>query len=79
MDFDPLNVTNILLIQKIPYPTNLASCRPISLCNVNMIVNHFKDVLDACIDKPQSAFVLGRLISNNVLLAYEILHTFRKK
>ncbi|KAA3469418.1 reverse transcriptase [Gossypium australe] len=32
-----------------------------------------------CIDEVQSAFVLGRLITDNVLLAYEILYTFRKK
>lgn len=44
-----------------------------------MIVNHFKRVLDACIDESQSAFVPGKLISDNMLLAYEIVHTFHNK
>lgn len=59
--------------------------RPISLCNVlykvviKTIVNRFKGVLDLCNDTSQSAFVLGALISDNVLFAYGILHTFQQK
>ncbi|KAA3468319.1 reverse transcriptase [Gossypium australe] len=43
------------------------------------IDNHFREVLEKCIDGEQSAFVPGRLISDNVLLAYEILHTLKRK
>ncbi|KAA3485420.1 Pleiotropic drug resistance protein 4 [Gossypium australe] len=42
-------------------------------------LNGGMEVLDKCIDKAHSAFVLGRLISDNVLLAYEILHTLNRK
>ncbi|KAH1091484.1 hypothetical protein J1N35_018741 [Gossypium stocksii] len=38
-----------------------------------------KNFIGRCIDKAQSAFVPGRLISDNVLIAYEILHTLRQK
>lgn len=85
MEFDSLNVTNIVLFPKIPHPNNLGNFRPISLCNVlyklvtKTIVNRFKGVYEFCMDSAQSAFVLGRLILDNMLLAYENLHTFRQK
>lgn len=48
MDFDSLNITNIMLIPKVTHPLNLKNFMPINLCNVlykvieKMIVNHFK-------------------------------------
>lgn len=38
------------------------------------IANRFPLVLNLCIDKAQVAFVLGRQITDNALIAYEILH-----
>ncbi|KAA3484884.1 reverse transcriptase [Gossypium australe] len=43
------------------------------------IANRLQEFIGRCIDNAQSAFVPGRLISNNVLLAYEILHTLSQK
>ncbi|KAA3485547.1 reverse transcriptase [Gossypium australe] len=79
------NSTDIVLIPKTSHPTALANFRPISLCTVmyklvtKTIANRTQDVMGICIDKAQSAFVPGRLISDNILLAYELLHTFRQK
>ncbi|KAH1047382.1 hypothetical protein J1N35_038166 [Gossypium stocksii] len=43
------------------------------------IANRFRGVIEKCINVAKSAFVPSRLISNNVLLAYEILHTLQQK
>ncbi|KAA3485169.1 reverse transcriptase [Gossypium australe] len=82
---DSANVTNIVLIPKVQNPTSMVNFRPISLCSVlykliaKTIANRMQNVMDSCIDQVQSAFVLGRLISDNILLTYEILHTFKQK
>ncbi|KAA3481752.1 reverse transcriptase [Gossypium australe] len=82
---EQINVTEIVLIPKTTNPTSLVNFRPISLCSVlykivaKAIINRLQDVMGLCIDEVQSAFVPGRLITDNILVAYEILHTFRKK
>ncbi|KAA3458179.1 reverse transcriptase [Gossypium australe] len=85
MEVSLVNNTHIVLIPKKANPTSLSHFRPISLCNViykimaKTIANRFRSVLEKCIDKAQSTFVPGRLISDNVLLAYEILHMLKRK
>ncbi|KAA3465149.1 reverse transcriptase [Gossypium australe] len=84
-DFGDFNSTDIVLIPKVPKPTHLVNFKPISLCSViykvvaKTIANRLQKIIDKCIDKVQSAFVPGRLITDNVLLAYEIFHTINQK
>ena len=82
-----INHTNIVLIPKLQNSESMYEFRPISLCNViykiisKVLANRLKQVRLQIISSTQSAFVSGRLITNNVLVAYETLHTMhaRKK
>ena len=82
-----LNETFICLIPKVKSPQKITKFRPISLCNViykiiyKVLANRLKRILTVVIDELQSAFVPGRLITDNVLVAFKMMHCIdqRKK
>ena len=83
-NMDPcLNTTNICMIPKIERPTRMTDLRPISLCNVGykiiskVLCQRLKVCLPRLISETQSAFVAGRLISDNILIAQEMFHGLR--
>ncbi|KAF7139221.1 hypothetical protein RHSIM_Rhsim07G0138700 [Rhododendron simsii] len=80
-----LNQTNIVLIPKVSFPETLGQYRPISLCNFAMKVitkvmaNRLKGILQHIISPNQSAFVIGRQIQDNVIVAHEAFHFLKMK
>ncbi|XP_010513204.1 PREDICTED: uncharacterized protein LOC104789164 [Camelina sativa] len=79
--FDPrLNETNICLITKVDQPQRMTEFRPISLCNVSYkiiskaLCFRLKRFLPSMVSETQSAFVSGRLITDNILVAQEMFH-----
>lgn len=82
---EKFNDTNVVLIPKVPEPKSLSDLRPISLCNITYkiiskaLANRMQKLLSKCVSISQSAFMPGRLISDNILLASEVIHYLRRK
>ncbi|KAK2647852.1 hypothetical protein Ddye_015341 [Dipteronia dyeriana] len=79
------NDTNVVLILKVKNLVELKDFRSISLCSVvykiitKAMATRLKSILPEIISPYQSAFVPGRQIFDNVLVAFEIQHSINRK
>ncbi|XP_074336615.1 uncharacterized protein LOC141673774 [Apium graveolens] len=80
-----VNNTLVCLIPKVTQPQQMTDVRPISLCNIlfrvlsKVLANRLKICLPSLISDKQSAFVQGRLLTDNALIAFELNHYIRRK
>ena len=78
-----LNHTFITLIPKTNSHLYAHQFRPISLCNVlykiysKVLANLLEKLLPSIITEHQSTFTKGRLILDNILVAFETLHSIQ--
>ncbi|KAH9666870.1 reverse transcriptase domain-containing protein [Citrus sinensis] len=79
-----INRTLLVLIPKVYHPTSLKMFRPISLCTIpyktvtKIIANRLQVFLPDLIGPQQTSFVPGRHITENIVIAQEVIHTMKK-
>lgn len=80
-----LNNNLITLIPKVAHPETIGQFRPICLSNVLMkvitkvIANRLKPVMAKLVQPTQASFIPGRLTTDNIVIAQELVHSMRYK
>uniref|UniRef100_A0A803QFA4 RNase H type-1 domain-containing protein n=1 Tax=Cannabis sativa TaxID=3483 RepID=A0A803QFA4_CANSA len=80
-----VNKTNVVLIPKTRNPERMTDLRPIALCNVlyksitKVMANRLKPVMDKIVSQYQSALIPERLITDNNMVSFEVLHYLKRK
>lgn len=77
------NHTQLCLLPKVTHPTEMTDMRPISLCTIQYKIisriqcERLKLILPDIVSDTQGAIVSGRLITDNVIVAHELVHGLR--
>lgn len=80
-----VNHTNICLLSKITEAQRMSDFQPISLCTVayklisKILCLRMQGCLHGIISESQAAFVPDRQISDNILVAHELIHALKSK
>lgn len=80
-----VNDITINLIPKKEHVEEIKDMCPIPLCNVlyrifaKVLANRFPKILPGVISEEQSAFFPGRNVTDNFLVAFELLHYMKRK
>jgi len=83
--YKPVNCTLVTLIPKVENPKTVKEYRPIACCTVlykiisKVLAKRLHDVIQSVICDSQARFIPGRKISNNVLLAHELVKAYTRK
>lgn len=80
-----MNYSHIVMILKVNEPKHVSNFHPISLGNVvsrifsKVLVKRIKIILPNVISDIQNAFVLNHLITDNTIVAFEVIHRIHNK
>ncbi|KAL0434990.1 UNVERIFIED_CONTAM: hypothetical protein Sradi_0206900 [Sesamum radiatum] len=80
-----LNATLLCLVPKVEMPHGVTECRSIACCNVlykiitKLLVARMTSIMSKIFSNNKNFFVLGRSISDNIMIAQELFPRYNKK